>query len=315
MACPEVVFNHDEIDFLNVLNFTEFLAKYEYFTYRTKWQMGESTKYLMEIKNILAESKDIQEFHTNFLAHVSLDKKTKEKVANKVKQIFMKIFAEKFTDNLYDEQPNVAAEWVLKKPNGEEFKNIPFIVCLEAGLVPVLNTSFAKHKTYLRNALADILNKVVAYQKYKKQRGEPCRLWIVADEIGEIIGKEEDNLKRVVTLDIFKQGRFVDIGFIGNNQEFKCMPDGMRNNTSHLFCGLMEDSEEVNKIKHNYNLRTEQARQLMELDMGKHEMACLTKEDMVVYEKDGRRKIVREYMYRGKLLPPLCKHLRPSEKV
>lgn len=312
-ACPEVKFNHMDIDFLNVISFYEFLSEYHnYQNGISEWDLGGSLKYINSIKNELSKARDINEFIRIFEDAVNIKKgDTKEAVVSKIREIFISIFEEKFLDTQYNDK-TINHKWTLKRKDGSEYTDIPLLVCTEAGLVPILNNTFARNKKYLKNYLAMIYVKIMNHQILKKfNKEKDYRLWVIGDEIKHILGKRRELIYNKFN-ELCKEGRFSNTGVLMNTQEYFDFSEAMRNNASHLFCGLIEDSKERNYIKKVYQLG-DRANELANLKIDKQEIACCTKRKMIIYETNGKRREVRERFYRGFMLPPLTKHLSASE--
>ena len=110
---------------------------------------------------------------------------------------------------------------------------------------------------------------------------------------------------------MFTQGRFQDIGFVGNVQEYSKLTNSMRNNSTHLIIFEMRTDDERKAIAKDYPVMKEKINDMQALT--KHRCYFLTQKKVIVYEPDGREKIVEGGMWRGKVLPPLNVHYGHGE--
>ena len=212
---------HKNISLLLTLDFAEFLKKYQFFVYGMKdLDVGNTIRYINDYKKDIMDittAKEMQEIMFEKIPNAHKDA-GKTAMIYKWVNTFDTIFKEKFTSNLYQNNDNATSQLEVKFQNGDTMKGHPFIMCYEAGLVPVLNISAARRERWLRNYLASLMQKIVAHQSGLPDE-KRHRVWIVADELNEIYehGKKKDNAYSAFA-ELYRQGRFSNIGFIGNTQ-------------------------------------------------------------------------------------------------
>ena len=137
------------------------------------------------------------------------------------------------------------------------------------------------------------------------------RIWIIADELNEIyeIGKKKDNAFAAFE-ELYRQGRFNNIGFIGNTQSLDKLNPEMYNNATHICCAYMKDHKERKRVGDTFNLPKEVYDQIESLK--KLEMMIFSKEPFVVYDRWGRRKVATDRKwFKGRILPPVNFHKVP----
>lgn len=193
----------------------------------------------------------------------------------------------------------------------ETLEGHPFIIAMEAGLVPIINTVTAKRCNYFRNYMADLMEKIPEWQM---RRGvNKNRMWIMIDEQQDIYetGRKKDNAALAYE-NLIRQGGQNWIGTVGNTQDYQRIHQDIKKNTSHLLCTLIEDAGERRDIQKTYNLTKDQADMLGELN--KFEFVAISNEPWVIYDCYGRRKLISRRTFRGKVLPPYNMHLKPGAK-
>ena len=225
LACkyPEIIV-HKNISFKLTLSFMEFLNKYTFYTYGTKdWKLEGSERYLKAVLDKMKNASTSEELEAVFYEAIP---QANDKKANNLRSMIFKwtntfnsIFREKFTSNLYKDDPLATDDLTVKFKDGNKISGHPFIMAMEAGLVPVINTSIVPDKPWVRNYLADVMQKIMIHQK--TMGSLRTRKWIIVDEMQAIYeesaGKARDNATNTFE-SLFRQGRLNDIGFVGNTQ-------------------------------------------------------------------------------------------------
>ena len=265
--------------------------------------------YLHEIKDVTT-GKEVRDTMMKKIDNAHKDKGMQAMIY-KWANTFETILKEKFTSNIYKNEPVACDELEVHLKNEEVLKGNPFIMCMEAGLVPVLNISAARRQKWVRNFLADLMQKIVAYQSNRDEYLRK-RFWIVADELNEIyeVGKKKDNAFAAFE-ELYRQGRFNNLGFIGNTQSLEKLNPEMYKNATHICCVYMKDHKERKRVGDTYALDKETYNKIEELK--EREMMIFSKEPFVIYDRWGRRKIAKDRKwFKGKIFPPINMHKVPG---
>lgn len=316
LACkyPGLI-QHENISLKLTVDFHEFLNKLSYYANGIKeWNLEGAARYFKGVIPIVKKARNIKEF--NELCYVAIPEANEKKKDNlksmifKWKNTFNSIFLEKFTSNLYVDDPLATDKLKIKFPDNSIMEGHPFIMAMEAGLVPVINISTVPDKPWVRNYLADLMDKIVLHQKSQIQLKKFNRKWIVVDEMQAIYeeksGKKKDNATMAFEA-LFRQGGFNGIGGIYNTQSLEKLNKEMVKNATHICCVYTQSKKERNMIKDIFELPNEIVAKLSTLKV--QEMMVFSNEPFVVYDKWGRRKVVTDKRwFKGKIIPPINYH-------
>jgi len=187
----EMRYADEGIDFRYVVDFYDFLGRYKFWSYGIqKWDIGSPEKYLSraDTKQALYRCADAEKIKQALYKSIAgskgeIDQGVKSMIF-RWESAFESVFQEQFTNNLFANDKEVAAQWFVEYGDGTKVKENPIIVLMEAGLVPVINTSRARYLNYFRNCMADILDRLV---KWQLQTDKKRRLWIFIDELRDIV--------------------------------------------------------------------------------------------------------------------------------
>src|SRR3990167_8351075 len=313
LACKNRIdIRHENISLKVTLDFVEFLRKYKFYVFGMKdLDVGDTIRYLMDFIDDIKDAttkEDIKDVMFEKIPNAHKDKGMQAMIYKWVNS-FETIFKEKFTSNMYAYDEKAAHELKVVLRDGTVKKGHPFIMCYEAGAVPVLNISDARRQRWLRNYLADLMQKIVAHQISEGDNQK--RVWIIADELNEIyeVGKKKDNAFAAFE-ELYRQGRFNNIGFIGNTQSLDKLNPEMYKNATHICCVYMKDHKERKRVGDTYALDKEVYEKIESLK--EREMMIFSKEPFVIYDRWGRRKISDRKWFKGKILPPINLHKIPS---
>ena len=313
LACKnKIEMRHKDISLLLTLDFIEFLKKYKYYTFGIKdMDVGDTIRYLEdfinEIKDV-SSAKEIRDIMFEKIPNAHKDKGMQAMIYKWV-NTFETVFKEKFTSNMYDGK-NVCSELTVEFRDGSSMKGHPFIMCYEAGLIPILNISAAKRQRWVRNYLADLMQKIVAHQSTVEDE-KKHRVWIIADELNEIyeIGKKKDNAYFTFE-ELYRQGGFNNIGFIGNTQSLDKLNPEMYKNAEYICCCYLQDTKERKRVGDTFNVDKETYDKIEELKT--QEMMIFSKEPLVIYDRWGKRRVAENRKwFKGKILPPINFHKVP----
>lgn len=313
------MFNKSEgIGFMYTISPDDFYDNYAYFTDGIEGaELGAPIRYLPIMKEYIRECKTgaevAQKIEDNW---DKMSLKKSDGMQNMIfrwrgsigKMLDYKVISSSYSDSL------VAPTWKVITKDGATYTGDPFICCMRAGLLPLLNNHASKsHPQYSRNVTAALLKKLLDHQRQRKFGTH--RIWVFVDELSDMYekgaGKKIDNLTKEF-LTIFKQGRTQRIGFVYNTQSFKDLPRNIIQNTKTLISTQIAHSdEERSAIQKSFGLDKTEREQLRELDPSKKEIIAVQETPFIVYDTDGRRKSGRKF-YRGWLIPPNANTIKMS---
>lgn len=312
LACKKkVAMKHPEISMMIALNFFEFLKRYKFYVFGLKeMDIGDTYRYMMDfIKDIkdVNDKDDIKDIMFERIPNAHKDKGMQSMIYKWV-NTFDTILKERFTSNMY-EKGEVCDELEVKFADGSTMKGHPYLMCMEAGVVPILNTAAARRERWVRNYLADIMQKTVAHQ-IDTPENKRHRMWQIADEMNEIyeFGKRKDNASAAFE-ELYRQGRFNNIGFIGNTQSLRKLSQDMFENATHICCVYMKDRKSRSMIESTYEMK-DIGNRIEELK--KQEMIVFSKEPFIIYDRWGRRELSNKKWFKGRILPPMNYHKVPG---
>jgi len=300
------------------LNFHEFLNKFSFYSHGTPfWKLDKAERYLRNAIRYIKDARDITELEEglyNAFPQANDEKKGEGMRSMVFKWIntFQTILHENFTSNLYSEDDMATDELKVLFPDGRELKGHPFIMAMEAGAIPVINTSMAPKVMWVRNYLADLMQKIVSHQKVMKEKGERQRFVVVVDEMQEIYEEgtgRKDNCSTNSEM-LFRQGGFQGVGYIGNTQSLEKLNKEMIKHATHIVCFYTQCPKERKMIKDMFQLQKEDVDQLLELK--EQEFMIFSKEPFIIYDRWGRRKEDDRCWFKGKIIPPFNYHIPPE---
>ena len=323
LACkhPNLI-AHKDISLKLTLDFEEFLKKYSFFSYgESTWSLDKPGRYLTEVIPYIKNVENVKELNDKLYEHIPNANDAKKgdgmrSMIFKWKSSFKNIFNERFTSNMFKMDPMETHELEIELKDGTKMKGHPFIMAMEAGLVPLNNTSMVPEKPWVRNYMADLMQKMLSHQKIQGQKGTRTRKWMIVDEMQEIFekksGKKIDNAS-IAFEKLFRQGGFQDIGFVGNTQSLEKLNDEMIKNATHICCVYTQSSAERKIIRDIFELDKEITSKIGELDV--QEMMVFSKEPFVVYDRWGRRTVEEDKTwFKGRIIPPPNYHKSPKLK-
>ena len=322
LACkyPQLIV-HPKISFNLTLSYFEFLNKYTFFSHGMKdWQIEGTERYLKMLIPHIKTVNNLKEFESACYTHIpgAADEKRQDmkSMIGKLVPTMGSIFKEGFTSNLFDDDITTD-QFEVEFPDGRKIKGHPFIIAMEAGLVPIINTSMNPDKPWVRNYLADTMQKIISHQKMMQIEKKRIRMHLVADELQAIYevgsGRRSDNASRNF-LSIFKQGGFNDIGIWVNTQSLERVDKEMIKNATHIGCVYTQSTKERRMIKDLFELPKEVTDMLGQLKT--QEIMIFSKEPFVVYDRWGNKEIVTDRTwFKGRIIPPFNYHKCPTLKV
>jgi len=307
---------NENISLKLTLNFHEFLNKYSFYSHGIPhWRLDKAERYLRSTVKYIKDSENITQLKDGLFEAFpqANDEKKVEGIRSMIfkwRNTFETIFHEKFTSNLYKDDDLVTDELEVKFKDGSMIKGHPFIMAMEAGLIPVINTYQAPRTKWVRNYMADVMQKILQHQKEMKEQGRRNRFIIVADEMQEIYeeGRAKDNCS-MESERLFKQGGFQGIGYVGNTQSLDKLNSEMLKHSTHIACFYTQSPKERDMIKKMFDLPKEDVDQLLELK--EQEFMIFSKEKFAIYDRWGRRKEDDRTWFKGTVIPPFNYHAPP----
>ncbi|MFH1409641.1 MAG: hypothetical protein ABIH34_07055, partial [Nanoarchaeota archaeon] len=314
LACNKRIrMKHPNVSLLITLNFLEFLNKFKFYTDGIRdWDFGDKHSYLMDFMEEIKDVTTVKELEQIMMDKLSDDKgkisKGLQSMQRKWVSKFSSIFKEKFLTNQHKRNFQATDELEVRFKDGRVVKGHPLIMLAEAGAVPVLNISDAKATRWYRNFLADFIQKVMAHQDELKEKRK--RLWLIYDEMNMIyrFGKNQD-LAYFAFEESSSQGRYKNMGFIGNTQSIAKVNPDIWEQATQICCFYMKNDKERMRIGKNFEIPKEIYESIGTLK--KQEMMIFTNPGInpfIIYDRWGRRKVSDRAYFRGNVLPPPNHH-------
>lgn len=317
MSCPgvKIKYQDENIGYRLVINCKEFLARWSYYTGGIEsWKIGSPQKYMTkELINEIDKCTTHEQVRTILFSTIegAHEDKGKQAMIYKWVSTFENIFREEFTSNLFKQEDSTSYSWTLKlydeiSGTHETLSGHPFIMSMEAGIVPVINNYLAKSKPIAKKQMADLMYKIIQWQMLRDEKKK--RFWIFIDELKDFLGKKGDELYQALDT-LFTQGRFNKIGFCGNVQEYTKLTPSMKANSTHLVIFELQTKEERKAVAQDYNIDADKVEEIANLKT----FQCLftTKEKVILYDKEGRRLEKESGIWKGKIIPPISVHRSP----
>jgi hypothetical protein len=323
LSAPELQMRYAEegIDFRLPMSMKTFLSKPSYFTEGIdKWKFDKTERYIEAAKEHLARTNNSDEIRDIIERSILLSNPNQTRITDgqqsmisKFVGIFNSIYSEQFTDNLFTAEPTTSAEWELQNKNGEKISGHPFIIAMEAGLIPIINSSQANHLNYYRNYMGNLLHECFEWQKNRKRQGKQNRMWIFIDEIRDFYkAGTKDNVMQEMEI-FFAQGRNQDIAVVLNHQEYDQLTQNIRSNINYCFTTTIQRANEQKLIASDYKLSKDQEKKLGDLKTFEFMAMAKPSYPWILYDSYGNRKQVNGGVFRGKVLCPLTTHSKPGE--
>lgn len=320
MSCPNlrILYEDEDVSYRLVLSLKEFIKRWDWFAHGVKkWDIGSPFKYIDDkIMNIIcscSNKKELQKKLYGYFQEKYPDEKEfkqKKSMIEKWCAALDKVFIDEFTNNHFKDDERISPVWKVITKDGKELVTHPVIACLEATLIPVVNNYLAKEYPIAKKQMADLIRKIVRHQMLSEVKK---RIWVCIDELKDFLdkkGSRGDDLLDALDY-LFTQGAFNNLGFAATIQEYSKITNSMRNNASHLFVFEMASSDERKLIAADYDLDKDKLAEIK--DLPKHHCLFTTKEKVVIYNKEGSRKVVEGGMWVGKVLPTITVHKSAGE--
>ena len=314
LSSPEVKMRYEFIDHLYTIPFKDLLENIEYYTQGIpRYEIKGTARYLPELIPHLINCKTKDEIKHALIAHLPKDEKGKLALGigmiNKWTNTFQAMYEEKFLDTA----TGISSKWIVRTYNhDDDTEQDPLYACIENGIIPVLNTARAKHHLWFKNVMGKKMLDLIQYQMKTGTK----RVWLVVDEIKDIYaGGKTDNCSHALE-EVFRQGRFNNIGFLYNIQSYPDLHKDIKANTTHLIVSVLNTDPERNAIAKDYGFSSEQKKQLDRLK--KFQYMIMSKNEIMItynpHDPKGKRTEHIGGIFCGKAVPPLSLHLAPKEE-
>ncbi|MEA2037496.1 MAG: hypothetical protein U9O94_08355 [Nanoarchaeota archaeon] len=308
------------VGFYCYIPFSSFINNYHYWIEGLpNWKLGKGSAprfkkivQSMDARTIKTKEQFLKLFYDN------LDPKSDAMVLEHIISKIDDIFNQQFLDisNLSDPY------WCMYRVAAKKkrFVAAPFLVAMRAKLVPVICTRDLYTKEFYPQFMRWTCESLINYALKRKQEtakekahfNDYSRTWVFIDEIDDILMSRKARGYTVAAeslLQIFTQGRNLDMAVVFSTQNYKALHSSIRQNKTHLICTKNTFSEAINQIKNDYGLSNQFVSDLKSLD--KLEAIFIPGEnDCVMYSPNEEDPIpIKSGVYfKGKLIPPMSRH-------
>jgi len=303
----------DSFDFILPFPFEILLERWQEIFKGTTFELDKSAKYLSQFKEGLSKCKSVDEIVSILREELeSQGIKGWDGMIGKWAGLFHTFYDAKCLDVSWGGK----VVWSLYKNNRLVSQGHPIFICMEAGLVPNINTSKAKSYSWFKPLFAEWFRILSRYQE-AKDPSKRVRMWVAADELGDIhmVGRGAKDSLSEAFLDLFRQGRPLDIYPLYNIQLIKNLDEPVKKMTGVGVCTRLAHIDERKEIIKMFDINSK------ELDGIDHmqplNFIIVSKTPFVVYDRYGRKlpKSKCRRVYRGQLVPPLCNTHQPHKKT
>lgn len=227
----------------------------------------------------------------------------------KLKRLTSFIFEKKFVDLSSGVSPNIT----VKKYIGNYAHEItmPIIPALMwAGLNPILVTQRLEKIRMGKIDITPSYINFIAQQIYDIKRNKEMfrnkYLYILIDELGKLVRSGASG----PLIDIATLGRSDGIGLIYANQDWKGIPNLIKQQTDYLFAMRTNDKKEYREICNDFNDDKAYADDIGNLNIKrKFECYLFHREPLIAYDIDtGARSIIQKEPIKIIIMPPMSKH-------
>lgn len=278
------------------------------------YKLDKSAKYFTANIERFLECRDLEEIDEALKDIIEenvedfKNKKSLENMMFKIRTVFKNIFDEMITDN---SSPDAPAFITIKNNRGESYNNLIIQALLFANVIPSLQTSNIRSKSWFSAYMSFIVESI--YED--KYRDSFMKNQIVALYVPEIdkMWKESNGkiIKHSMGL-IGTNGRRVGIGLRWDAQDYDAIPDSIRSNTPYLFVLRKSDAKEVIGIRKDYNITSDVQEQILSLESspqkGLFECVALTTNRFILYDLRNGKTISTTSPQKGRLITPMAHH-------
>jgi hypothetical protein len=313
-----VRYNDESAGFRYVVDIKNFCLNYMDWSKGVgNWELGKAIKYMSkEVADKIKEcktSKQVRNILYETIEDASEDK-GKQQMIYKWESAFENIFRDQFTSNLFTYEQKTAHEWEAEIQYSDGpymIRGDPFLVAMYAGLIPVVNVTMIKTKPIYSKKVVELLKKTLEWQDIMKSKSKMKRIWLVWDEMKDLLKPENKDVFAAFE-EFFTQARFRLVGCVGNIQQYCKLSSSVRQSLDYLIVFDVQTKEEKKAIGDDFDI-AEELEAIGELK--KFECLFVAREKVVIYDIDGRREEHDRGVWKGTILPPLCRTKKPSEGV
>jgi hypothetical protein len=285
------------------------------------YDLGAGARYLTA--NIERFSKcisleDIESTLTEILREAFPDEKKKgfEDMKFKIVMTFKNIFDEEISDTTHTDAP----AFLNLEKTGLSYSNLTIQSIFTAGLIPSIQTGAISNQSWFCAYMSFIVDTIYEDMQFKDEYLKDKTLTVYIPEVDKLWKDRPGGelIKGSVSI-LGTNGRMARIRLVWDTQNYDLVPLSLRSNTRHVFAMRFSNSEEVAKIKKDFNVDKEVEKWILGLEtkpeIGKFECVALTTDDFVLYNlRDGSVTNTSEPQ-RGRLITPLSHHRTPGKSL
>ena len=280
------------------------------------YQLGKSGKYFTANIDKFVECRDLEEIDDALKEIIEenveeyKNRKALENMMFKIRTVFKNIFDEMITDNSSPEAP---AFINVKNDKGEVYNNLVIQALLFARVIPSIQTSNIRSKTWFSAYMSFIVESIYE-DKYRDVFMKDSIVAMYVPEIDKMWKEKEGKIIKNSLGLIGTNGRRVGIGLRWDAQDYDSVPDSIRSNTPYLFVLRKSDSKEVVGITKDFNMSTEVRDQILSLESnpqkGLFECVALTTSGrgFALYDQRTGRVTYSNSPQKGRLITPMAQH-------
>ena len=277
------------------------------------YKLDKSAKYVTGYIDKFLECRDLEEIDCvlqEILEENFPDKQGKkfEEMKFKIHTVFKNIFDEMITENA---SPDAPAFITVKNNQGETYNNLVIQGLLFANVIPSIQTSSIRSKSWFSAYLAFIVESIFE-DKYRDSFLKDKVISMFVPEIDKMWKGERGKLIKTSMGLIGTNGRRVGIGLRWDAQDYDAVPDSIRSNTPYLFVLRKSDSKEVHGIVKDYNISKEVQEQILSLesrpDKALFECVALTTNRFILYDQRTGKTSTTSSPQKGRLITPMAHH-------
>ena len=297
----------NEMAFRETISWEWLVQNWKTFLAGSPWELGQTEKYFTRYKKEFLQMFKLEELQDYFYDKAK-SKDIQPNSADKINATLGDMWAKEFIDR----STKIASKWNFQTKE-EHYEEDPFVGCLRAGLVPVLNTVNLKDQHYHPQYTKYKIDQVKHYQ-LSIPTNKRKKMWLFIDEIGDIYKKgNEKTVAGRKLVETVTQGRNFQLGCLYTIQNYTQIDPEIRNNTGYFFCFTTSSIEEGRSIAKNLGFEKTIGDSLTTMPKGQC-IAISNDREWVIYTPYGERYRMTG-AFKGDPLPPLSMHYRPGDEI
>lgn len=317
------IYLEGQVGFPMSINANDFYNNWDnIFGQKKEWKMERPSR------NKMMELKDELKYCENMDHVAQIIRNHKPKIQKSMADAMYNRINDIYSENLLDCQPwnnrKVPSLWKIKHPKLGILYYNPILACILCGLYPTLVTKKFSQKSSFSEVIAYYFDTVIDafkndelfynyYGTFDEKGSGRKKLFFVIDEFQDVIesGKAAIHLADITS----RKGRQIGIGVWWLVQIPKNVSDWVWKNTDILFIFQQQSKEDAKDIVKGFPTIPKGMQDDI-VTLRKHEcvVACKQQGLLVEIRSDGSRHEIEEAcQFKGKFLPPLSSHKRPSD--